>query len=645
MMVRWFLILLTVLLACCSTLANAQVWRSSQPSLLAQSGQNTRLPITGNTTSPLWPQGQAANMQQASPMFPNRNDYSSGNYDLPAQAANSIKSTRQTQFDIPFEISAANQSKYASIELIYSMDRGQTWYNYESVATDKKAFAFNAPEDAEYWFAFRAALKTGEIQQVGRVPAAQIIVDTCPPQLTLEARRNASGEANIAWSAEDVALKNTLPEISLSYDSNITWERLAVNPKSVTREGNRVAGLIVFWPRHSAEAVDIRCELEDAAGNKEIQTTRLILKQPADIAVADSDATPATASNIVGGKTTFATSGTSDLYAMGDMPVTPPRPVVSQKPIAHEQHATSMPTLGNAVPTPEMPVAENSVTGTLAVTTSDDATIETAETVEPVPNLAAGAETLSENVDTQLLDLLRNMGGTPPSAISADVARPYADNRISPQFGNVSSSTAQNEQANLPGVLSNVPPARFVPTNNTAGRAHLPQSATQAQTIGANAQASEGTNEQAVRQNTTDEAFPGKISLVSLGKFGEEDCIIVGWLPGDATFADGKIDLYRSNTRYGPWRAIAFDLQNTGSHYWLISAEDKMPFYLRVDLRSRQGLFTGFTTRAIVTPLSFSEQTPPNETLPNETTSSDLTPSATSNVTPDVAPSDINQSR
>ena len=80
-------------------------------------------------------------------------------------------------------------------------------------------------------------------------------------------------------------------------------------------------------------------------------------------------------------------------------------------------------------------------------------------------------------------------------------------------------------------------------------------------------------------------------------------------MPGGTPFAESKVDLYRSETKYGPWRPIAFDLKNTGQHYWPVSVADQMPFYLRVEMRTTQGAFTDFTVQPIALPLSLN--TPP----------------------------------
>ncbi len=573
-MLRIFVSTLIAMLACLVTMAEAQDgWRTGQPSLLiAQSGQ-----IAGQNVQPSIGLGQVpgpAAMQNGQ----NPAQYTAGSYDLPPQTKPNTQQqlaiTRLTQFPLPFSISAANREKLNSVELVYSLDRGQNWYSYQSLPPSETKFDFNVPEDGEYWFVFRAQLKSGEVKQLGATPAARVLVDTVPPKLSLGARRNASGEVTIEWTVEDVALKNGHPTISLSYDGNISWMTLATDVKNVKREGNRETGQVAFWPRHEAEAVEIRCEVEDAAENKEIQTTRLVLKaSPNETAAATSTLTPMTDN--------ASTGETIAVQPAQDVSVVPPRPMLTHR-VSHSVSATD----DTNSPTP---------------TVSDEKqSIVAQSTPAPQPLTAAP--------DNTLVDLLKTMGDSAPSAVSADVTRRYADNATVPGGTGSTQPPAGTLPANTPppAMLSNVPPARYVPANaNTPGNPSPNDTSTAPPPLG-----SQPSGTPVVSQETT--PFPGKISLVSLGEFGEQKCIIVRWLPGGTPFAESKVDLYRSETRHGPWRPIAFDLKNSGEHYWLVSAADKMPFYLRVDLRSTQGLFTDFTVQTISLPLSFGESgTPP----------------------------------
>ena len=537
-MFRKLLPILFVVALCHSTVTNAQNIQ------FVQVAQNQR---------PAGQAWQAPSPEQLLMQSQHSSQYANaGNYDLTSQSPQSIQTiiTRLSQIDIPFAISAANQQKVESVELVYSLDQGKNWHHYQYLKPSEKKFEFNAADDAEYWFVIRAKFKTGEVRQLGPTPSARAIVDTHPPQLTLNARRNTSGEVIIEWSIEDAVLKKSgFPTISLSYDSNITWMTLAVDPKNVKREGNRETGYVTFWPNHDALAVEIRCDSEDAAGNKEIQTTRLGLKQP-------QNETPLHQANDQIGHLTTNLAATDDQTAtqpVPDITVTPPRPTVTHY----------------------RPTQQN----------SESAAVET-----PVVTQNNDSATSDNAPDNSLMELVRNMGGSPPEAVAADVTQRYANQ-------NIIADETTSRSPTMPDRLSDVPMARYVPTSNSNGPV-----VTDAQNTANSPTVAKLPDEVAAEQGV---AFPGKIKLISLGNFDEQQCIIVRWLAGEASFAESKVDLYRSETRHGPWRPIAFDLTNSGEYYWLVSAADKMPFYLRIDLRSKEGLFTDFTVQTIALPLTF----------------------------------------
>jgi len=565
-------------LLCLAATADAQdLWRSHPQPLPALIGGTAAQadPTTGQTNNPgqtaapRTPTGISAGASANAPnvrpdaffgnpatMFPPAQSYSGGNYDWPPQPQGNtppfqgntpppqgntppLKITRLTQFPLPFKITQANLDTLTSLELVYSVDRGQNWYHYQHLPpTEITTFEFNVPEDGEYWFVCLAVLKTGEIRQIGATPAARVLVDTVPPKLTVNARRNSSGEVIIVWTAEDAALKNVPPSISLSYDANATWMTLAIDPiKNVRREDdNRETGSVTFWPRHEAEAVEIRCELEDAAENREIQTTRLILKP------SPTEATLVPIRPVVDETTSLV--GQQD----ADETVLPPKPLVSNKPLL--------------------------ASGQL------------------VDRTAASASAS----DLLLADLLKTLGSEVPSVVAAEVTQPYA--------GEFSAASGD-----APAASGDAPQDRQDIANTTGIADTAPGIADTAPAVSGAAPVTP--------------AFPGKITLVSKGHYDDKPCIIVRWMTGEESFADAsagvslsnadgntptrdecKVDLYRSETKYGPWRPIAFDLKNTGEHFWLIGAADQMPFFLRVDLRSPEGLYTDFTVHSIVLPLS-----------------------------------------
>jgi hypothetical protein len=159
-------------------------------------------------------------------------------------------------------------------------------------------------------------------------------------------------------------------------------------------------------------------------------------------------------------------------------------------------------------------------------------------------------------------------------------------------------------------LLPSIPPTQFFPENTPNNTVTATTNAPQLS--GPNVEPNAG---HGVVVASETEAFPGKIVFISLGQFDDpqfdnQQYIIVRWLPGGTQFAESKIDLYRSETRHGPWRPITFDLKNTGQHHWPVSVADQMPFYLRVDMRTMQGAFTDFTVQPIALPLDLNAPVP-----------------------------------
>jgi len=538
-MSRISLIILIVVFSCLAPLAGAQGGRTPGPEVLQS--------------------------------FPNQAQYyhGAGNYDLLSQVNKGnnptnipenhqqLKATQLTQFPLEFAISQEKQVQLRAVELLYSMNHGQNYYPYQTIPATEKKFVFNAPENGEYWFVFRAIYKNGEVKSMGATPALRVLVDTVPPQMTLDARRNPAGEVIVEWTLEDAALKNAPPGVSLSYDSNATTMKLAVDPKNVKREGNRETGHVAFWPLHNAEVVEIICEQEDAAGNREIQTRRLVLKPSQNQSSHSGDVSEVT--------TPFARDrdeeATSPVQPVPDMSVLPPPPIVLQD----SQRAQ-------------------------------------------FTNAGYATEPAATHSADPLAGVLQALSAAAPPAVSAGVTQPYADG-----FADGFEHVTTQPPAPAPGMISSVPPAQFLPGNSTI-RINTPT--TTAASTAANAPQWTGPNAESnaadgVVVTSTTEDFPGKITGVSLGHdenqpFGGQQYLIVRWMPGETPFAESKVDCYRSETKYGPWRPIAFDLKNTGQHYWPVSVADQMPFYLRVDMRTTQGAFTDFTVQPIALPLSLS---------------------------------------
>ncbi|MDR1385125.1 MAG: hypothetical protein LBJ67_14930 [Planctomycetaceae bacterium] len=466
-----------------------------------------------------------------------------------------LRVTRLTQFFIPIQMSGHDKDAAVAVELIYSPDEGKNWYSYKRIDITQDKFEFNASAEGEYWFAFRTMSKNGVMKQIGKTPQARVRVDTTPPQLSVNAKKNDSGEVVVEWNAEDVSLKPNNVVISLSYDSGTNWTTLATDSKNTMLIDNRETGYAKFWPHHEAASVDIRCELEDLAKNKEIFTTQLILKNEHNSTDNDNQATGS------------VDKKPSAVKANGTMIAPPPQPLVVSSNQPHQSMGFGKEGNGYQM---SYQFSENQVAaapGTFAL---------------PVASASANETVGNEKIGNERDNMLRTFGDV-PQPVSAGVM-PRVASEIS---ANVSENNDNNQLASAsfqqPPIIANV----LASTNESGTNPNTTPSNTA--TIPA----------EDANRNEPEITFPGKIVLINKGVFNDQPCIIVRWVSGDTAFFGSKVDLYRSRNKYGPWRPIVFDLTNTGEYFWRITPADETPFFLRVELRSTQGTFTDFTSRPI----------------------------------------------
>ncbi|MDR1493178.1 MAG: hypothetical protein LBT05_10705 [Planctomycetaceae bacterium] len=462
---------------------------------------------------------------------------------LASSTNNELKITRLTQFSIPIQLNDHDKDSVVAVELLYSPNEGKNWHSCTKIDVTQEKFEFNAPSEGEYWFAFRTVSKNGSIKQIGKIPQARVRVDTTPPKLITSAKKNDSGEVVVEWIAEDLSLKSNNVAISLSYDSGTNWMALAADPKNTTTVGNRETGYAKFWPNHEAFSVEIRCELEDLAKNKEIFTTQLNLKNENKITNGDSRLALA------------STTESSNADATTAAAMTPPQPLVvpSYKPRQYTNDGFSA---TNVAPIP----------GTF---------------VSPIASSGVSAA-VNETIENELDNMLRSLGNA-PQPVSARVM-PRIANGVSANVSEKKDNQVLSASVQQPQVIAEV----LASTNENGENSNIiPPNTAIISTENA-------------EKNKPEIIFPGKIVSIEIAtSFNNQPCILVRWVSGDAVFFGSKVDLYRSTTKYGPWRPIVFDLNNSGEYFWTITPVDESPFFLRIDLRSTQGAFTDFTSRAI----------------------------------------------
>ena len=114
--------------------------------------------------------------------------------------------TRNTRFEIPYELDATSDEPVLGFAVLYgSDDDGENWTRLQSVPAARGAFIFTAPRDGRYSFAIRMTDQSGVLLEgiEGSEPELQIEVDTEGPEIDVKVTEPEPGKALIAWNCRD----------------------------------------------------------------------------------------------------------------------------------------------------------------------------------------------------------------------------------------------------------------------------------------------------------------------------------------------------------------------------------------------------------------------------------------------------------
>ena len=184
-------------------------------------------------------------------------------------------STRQNAFAIPYTIPVPKTPAEtpAEIRLFVSSDLGKSWQVAETTKlgaiteTQRGQFTFRAPGDAEYWFAIRTVDRAGQLRGGRNGPELRVIVDAQPPVIKLDAQRGAAGEIAIRYDITDAALKPDSLALSYQLAGMTDWRSVTFDkPFGVVPE-KPLQGSTTFWPERAGVELQLRLEIQDAAGN------------------------------------------------------------------------------------------------------------------------------------------------------------------------------------------------------------------------------------------------------------------------------------------------------------------------------------------------------------------------------------------
>ena len=198
----------------------------------------------------------------------------SGNTALPQPI-----SSRQTYFSIPFQVNqpALPASEAAEVQLLVSTDRGETWSRYASVPPAQARFLFRAPRDGEYWFGVRTIDRSNQLRPA-EIDGAElkVIVDTSPPKLTLQAQHCESGLVTARWQVAEQRLDRNSLTILYRSGPGLPWLRVATEREESDSAQSVWSGSVSWMPVSGPGPLEVRAEIADTAGNRDISYSQVI---------------------------------------------------------------------------------------------------------------------------------------------------------------------------------------------------------------------------------------------------------------------------------------------------------------------------------------------------------------------------------
>ena len=186
-----------------------------------------------------------------------------------APAATQPVVTNKTRFRIPFRFDAAalERMNARELRLYVSSDGGAAWELTQTIGVDSGRFEFQAPGDGEYRFAVKTLDARNQLHPPGDVfeTGLIVLVDSTPPELTLDVKQAAAGKVELHWRALDQNLDPTTLRLEYTQPGVDDWQGVSVAPRSAGQTA---------WSVPQGGIVAVRGSISDLAGNEKLTEVR-----------------------------------------------------------------------------------------------------------------------------------------------------------------------------------------------------------------------------------------------------------------------------------------------------------------------------------------------------------------------------------
>ena len=541
---------------------------------------------------------------------------------LPQPKPQSLKPTfwKQRMLFIPYQVqpnhikqSGKLLDPIAKVQLLSSRTGANDWAKLQEAEPNVQGFRFHAPEDGEYWFALRHLDRKGQpwpnakVQSQPQSPQPQplmwIVIDTAPPEITLEGSPDAAGEIVIRYEAEDANLQadSLMLEVRGVGDR---WSPLRLGKPDIAQP-NRLVGRVRWRPPAGAESIDVRAAIADRTGQRGKANAKIAVRDAQPALTGPSLSSPSTANASANPLLQVAQLPSQDWPASNRLP----RPAKTAQAPPHSNpytvagrtrpSRTPAKLVGDGLPDLRLPSKVGSGPQTLRVTplgpdnapplmerparptarsARERATAQSDWAPARSPADFAPADLAARVVNSRTFDIEYDLQSVGPWGVAkVEIWGTHDDGRTWQSFG---------------VDPDNRSPIRVtVPAAGTFGFRILVDGANSAGSIPPQSGDEPELNVSVDLQPPTTELLAAE-----LGQGNLADHLLVRWAATDTNLEPRPIALFYSSYPNGPWSTIASGLENTGKYTWRIERHVPGRFYLRLEARDTAGNLATYQT-------------------------------------------------
>ncbi len=200
--------------------------------------------------------------------------------------------TGKRELEIPFSITPGTtpETQVVRVDVLISWDHGRNWFKYTEVAPDAGKFRFAAKKDMEFWFLTQAiTAKDKAPKDEVKWPQMRLIVDTLKPDLRVTALINPSGQPELNWTVTDSTLSP--PSLKIEFQDvsggDENWHTVELSAKENVVAAAGIVGKKTLVLPAGTQAINLRAEVADVAGNRSVYSQHLMLPTQQDLAAAE----------------------------------------------------------------------------------------------------------------------------------------------------------------------------------------------------------------------------------------------------------------------------------------------------------------------------------------------------------------------